>query len=207
MHRRLMTRGARRVLPPCLSLVAAVIIGNVTNVQAAEVTLTSGSVFVNCLGQPFSGGNFDLRGDAFHLRFGFGSPPPTVCAPAPVRIPVSTFPAFFDPASGFAIYQGVGTSLIRGVVSFDSTSITGFVEAFDNSSNFGASIFSVNFSGTGTGVITTTQSTFDVNAVPEPATLILLGTGAALFGGARRWRVARRRRDSEQNFRSGEPNL
>jgi hypothetical protein len=191
-----MSRGARRFLPLCLSLVAALVICNVTDVQAAEVSLTSGSVIVNCPGQPFSGGNVDLAGDAFQLRFGFGSPPPTACAPAPVRILASTFPASFDFASGFAIYQGVGTSLMRGVVSFDSTSITGFVEAFDNTSNFGAPIFSVNFIGSGTGVITTTQSTFNVNAVPEPATLILLGTGAALFGGARRWRKARKRRDS-----------
>ena len=157
--------------------------------RAAEVTLTSGSVVMICPGPGSGNARIDLVGPEFSLIFSYLARPEPDCAGAQQPL----HPARFD-AYALATFQGISTFEMNGFLSFNETSLTGFVEGFDLHTR--QSLFTVNFSGSGIGRITTTQSTFHVNAVPEPATLILLGTGAALFGGARRWRKARRPRDS-----------
>ncbi len=162
-------------------------------VRAAEVTITSGSAVVNCTGNPNADtGRIELIGEDFNFLFRFdGVFGGFSCSPAPVRVNLTTVP--FPPYDGvieFVTYQGVTTMFTRGSLFFDETSITGFVEG----TNFLGDVvlFTVNFSGAGTGSFSTSRSTFEVGAVPEPTTLALLGIGAALFSGTQRLRNRRK---------------
>jgi len=162
-------------------------------VRAAEVTLTSGSVVVNCPANPNSRtGTIQLNGPDFDLHF-FYDGSSALCSPAPVFRGLSG--GFAYDFSLYAVtFQGVTTMFTRGSLLFDETSISGTVEG---TNSLFQPLFTVNFSGTGVGSFSPSKSTFEVGAVPEPATLALLATGAALFiSGASRWRKARRRRDS-----------
>ncbi|HEV2903846.1 MAG TPA: PEP-CTERM sorting domain-containing protein, partial [Pyrinomonadaceae bacterium] len=107
-----------------------------------------------------------------------------VCSPPHIDL----VPRRFD-AVAFATFQGIRTQEMTGFLSFDETTLTGFVEGRDlhNPQNI---LFTVNFTGGGVGSISSTRSTFQV--VPEPTTLALLGIGAALFGGAQRFRNRRK---------------
>lgn len=161
-------------------------------VRADDVTLTSGSIVLNCPELPVLGNaRIDLAGPDFSLIFIYFARPDPNCAGAEQRL----LPARYD-AVAFATFQGIRTQEMTGFLSFDEMTLTGFVEGRDlhNPQNI---LFTVNFSGSGAGVITITHSTFEVCPVPEPATLILLGIGSALFGGARQWRKTRKRRDSD----------
>ena len=162
-----------------------------SNAHAAEVVLSSGSVLKDCSGQLLVASELtDLSGQDFFLHLAAGDGfPGRVCAPSPVSLVLATLGSPFDFINGSVIFQGVGTSVMTGRLTFDQTSITGFVEG--RSINPDVVLFTVSFTGRGIGSITNTRSTFTVNAVPEPATVILLSTGVAIFSGARRWRKAR----------------
>ena len=164
--------------------------------RAAEVTITSGSVVVNCPGiANAETGLIKLIGQDFDFSFSFdGVFGGFSCSPAPVRVNLTTVPTPpYDGVLPIVTYQGVKTMFTRGSLSFDQTSISGVVEG----TNFYGDVvlFTVKFSAAGVGSFSPSRSTFEVGAVPEPATLALLGPGAALLGGARRWK-ARKRRDS-----------
>jgi hypothetical protein len=155
--------------------------------QAADVTLTSGSVVVNCTGNPNANtGRIDLAGPDFNLHFRYdGSSAP--CSPAPVFRFLSGGP-IYDLSLASVTFQGVTTMFTSGFLSFDETSISGVVEGTDS---LRRSLFIVNFSGAGAGSFSPSRSTFEVGAVPEPATLALLSVGVAAFGAARRYKNRR----------------
>lgn len=176
-------------------LVAAVVACNLyhpVEARAAEVAITSGSAVVNCPGiANAETGLIKLFGQDFDFSFSFdGVFGGFSCSPAPVRVNLTTVPTPpYDGVLPFVTYQGVRTMFTRGSLSFDQTSISGVVEG----TNFYGDVvlFTVNFSGAGSGSFSTSRSTFEVGAVPEPATLALLSVGVAAVGAARRYKARR----------------
>lgn len=155
--------------------------------RAAEVTLTSGSVIVNCPANPNNRtGTIQLNGPDFDLHF-FYDGSGALCSPAPVFRSLSGGAAY-DLSIYSVTFQGVTTMFTRGSLLFDETSISGTVEG---TTSLFQPLFTVNFSGTGVGSFSPSRSTFEVGAVPEPATLALLSVGVAALGAARRYKTRR----------------
>jgi hypothetical protein len=156
--------------------------------RAAEVTLTSGSAVINCTGaRSRDNGRIELTGQDFHLLFSYDGVFGDIgCSPAPVTINLRTIsPPPYDLVISFVTYQGVTSMFTVGSLSFDGTSISGFIEARNTDPN-GVVLFTVNFKGSGIGSFSDTKATFDV--VPEPITVVLFGTGLAGIAGCYRKR-------------------
>jgi PEP-CTERM motif len=175
-----MERSVFKYLWPLVGFVA-VCLSHATTARAAEVTLTSGSVVLGCNEQVFEATRIVIAGQDFTLLFTSFPRPFPQCLPP--RIDLN--PGRFDGAVPLVTFQGVTTMETSGELIFDETSISGHVEGRELY-NPNVVLFTVDFKGSGIGTISTTRSTFQV--VPEPTTLILFGTGAALLGGARRLR-------------------
>ena len=194
MSRRVFDVGARRAAGKVVLLTvaaAAMWACGARTARADTVVLTGGSVSVNCA--PPSPNSrevtFDLSAPDFSLHgiiSGFSGGPCTSAVPVTVRLrAISPIP--YDGIVGSVTYQGVSTMFFDGSLQFDGSSISGFVTGYTFDPG-GQQLFRVDFTGTGVGSTGGPVKTFNVGAVPEPATVILLGTGltAAALSARRR---------------------
>lgn len=184
------TRLAPALVPLALLFIALLPAG----AQAAPVVLTGGEIVVNRTTRTASvnlvGQNFSVSFST-DLQFDFGF--------SAGNFRTSTFSCGCD-GFGMATYDGFATQNMIGGGTYNAQSISGRISLYTAGFPSATPVFTLDYIGTGflaadTPTFTRFVITNTPAAVPEPATLVLLGTGLA--GVAARARKRRRRRAGE----------
>ena len=152
-------------------------------VRADTITLTGGQVSVRT--SPISNITADLVGPNFNLHSFFE---PMGGGLSPNFFVTCGGPPGCIDGFGTVAFNGISSSYFSGSGTFTDTSISGSVTILGNNLPFPV-LTTVNYVGTGVLTITPTFTTFTVTSpVPEPETLMLLGTGVVGVISTLRWR-------------------
>jgi hypothetical protein len=187
------TRLAPALLPLALLFIALLPAG----AQADPIVLTSGEIVVDRTTRTASvnlvGPNFSVRFST-DLQFDFGF--------SAGNFRTSTFSCGCD-GLGMATFDGFTTQNMIGNGTYNTQSISGRISLYTAGFPSGTPVFTLDYVGAGfLAVDTPTFTRFVItggtpSAVPEPATLLLLGSGLA--GVAVRIRKRRRRQADEDS--------
>jgi hypothetical protein len=153
-------------------LVALAVLSFAVSAYGDTVTLTSGSIDKGCATRDKQ---INVAGADFNMHYVADPDFMTPCTSLPHDVFFS-YPSGLENSVGFVTYQGTTYSIFGGVFTVGENSVSGFVNLFQTP---GGDMLRVDITGSGVGTGNTSRVHFDVNAVPEPATILLLGTGLA----------------------------